>query len=198
MSRRARTRAEQKESTRARLLVVARQLFTEHGYEDTSIAIVCRRARVTHGALYHHFPGKLELFEAVLEDVTREIVVEIHERLGGVSGWARLETAADVYLEKCADPTVIAVLLRDGPRVVSQSRFDQIDHDANEPLVTGLLAEAVSEGVLCPMPVQLFARMLGAAFAEAGSAIAESPNKDETRRTVRALLLTWLEAFRAA
>jgi AcrR family transcriptional regulator len=177
---------------------VARQLFTEHGYEDTSIAIVCRRARVTHGALYHHFPGKLELFEAVLEDVTREIVGEIHERLTSVSGWARLETAADVYLDKCADPTVIAVLLRDGPRVVSQSRFNQIDHDANEPLVTGLLEAAISEGVLCPMPVPLFARMLGAAFAEAGSAIAESTNKDETRRLVRGLLITWLDAFRAA
>lgn len=92
---------------------------------------------------------------------------------------------------------MLAVLLRDGPRVVTQSRFNQLDHDANEPLLTGLLETAIDEGAISPVPVHLFARMLGAAFAEAGSAVAESANKEETRRLVRGLLMTWLGAFRA-
>jgi AcrR family transcriptional regulator len=194
--RKPRTRAEQKEATRARLLDVASQLFTQHGYDGTSVGLVCRKARVTHGALYHHFPGKLELFEAVLERVMREIVRAIDERTRELSGWAKIEAACDVYLEQCSDPTVLAVLLRDGPRVVPEEHFNRMDREANEPLVTGLLQGAVNEKVLEPVPVVLFARLLGAAFAEAGNAILESGGSVATRRDARALLLKWLGALR--
>jgi hypothetical protein len=71
-----------------------------------------------------------------------------------------------------------------------------MDREANEPLVTGLLQGAVNEKVLEPVPVVLFARLLGAAFAEAGNAILESGGSVATRRDARALLLKWLGALR--
>ncbi len=194
--RKPRSRAEQKEVTRARLLEVATRLFTQHGYDATSIGMVCQKARVTHGALYHHFPSKLELFEAVLAEVMQGIVTAIHERTSGTSGWAKIEAACDVYLERCSDPTVLAVVFRDGPRVVPEDRFDEIDRAANEPLVVGLLQSAIDEAVLEPFPVVLFARLLGAAFAQAGSAILESGGSETTRREARDLLLKWLGALR--
>lgn len=194
---RLRTRAEQKDATRARLLSVARQAFTQHGYVETSIGLVCRRARVTHGALYHHFPGKQELFEAVLMDVMQGIVSAIATAIEGRSGWERLVAASDTYLDLCSDPTVIAVLLRDAPRVLPQPRFSELDRDANEPLVVALLEQAMREGVLREAPLVLLARLLGAAFAEAGMAIAESTEPAKTRAAVRELMLQWLGALRA-
>jgi AcrR family transcriptional regulator len=191
-----RTRTEQKDATRARLLSVARQAFTQHGYADTSIGMVCRRARVTHGALYHHFPGKQELFEAVLAEVLGELVTAIAAGVEGRSGWERLVAACDVYLDRCSDPTVIAVLLRDAPRALPPPRFAELDRSANEPLVVGLLEQAMGEGVLRRAPVLLLARLLGAAFAEAGTAIAESETPHDTRAAVRHLLLEWLGALR--
>jgi AcrR family transcriptional regulator len=193
-----RTRAEQKDATRARLLTVARQAFTQHGYADTSVGMVCRRARVTHGALYHHFPGKQELFEAVLALVLGDLVAAIAAGVEGRCGWERLVAACDVYLDKCSDPTVIAVLLRDAPRVLPEPRFSELDRSANEPLVVGLLEQAMREGVLRQAPVVLLARLLGAAFAEAGTAIAESETPAETRAAVRPLLLDWLGALRGS
>jgi len=195
--KRPRTRAEQKEATREKLLQIARRLFTEHGFDGTSIALVTSRARVTHGALYHHFPGKLELFEAVLHDVVRDLISTIREATEPVSGWARIERACDVYLDCCSDPTVRVVFLRDGPRVVPPERFLEIDRAASEPLVTGLIERAIAEGVLRPAPVLLVARMLGAAFAEAGSAIAEADEPDRTRAEAREVLLAWLASLRA-
>jgi AcrR family transcriptional regulator len=194
---RLRTRAEQKEATRARLLSVARQAFTQHGYVETSIGLVCRRARVTHGALYHHFPGKQELFEAVLMDVMQGIVAAIATAIEGRIGWDRMVAASDTYLDLCSDPTVIAVLLRDAPRVLPQPRFSELDRDANEPLVVALLEQAMREGVLRQAPLALLARLLGAAFAEAGMAIAESTEPAKTRAAVRELMLQWLGALRA-
>jgi AcrR family transcriptional regulator len=160
--------------------------------------MVCRRARVTHGALYHHFPGKQELFEAVLGEVLTELVGAMTAGVEGRSGWERLVAACDVYLDQCSDPTVIAVLLRDAPRVLPQPRFNEMDREANEPLVVGLIEQAMREGVLRQAPVVLVARLLGAAFAEAGTAIAESEPTQRlaTRAAVRELLLAWLGALR--
>src|SRR5439155_248200 len=54
-------------ATRGHLLEVATGLFTDQGYEQTSIEDVLRTAGVSRGSLYHHFAGKDRLFEAVVE-----------------------------------------------------------------------------------------------------------------------------------
>jgi AcrR family transcriptional regulator len=51
--------------TRRALLEAARQVFTEQGYAQTSIADVVERAGSSVGSLYHHFGGKSELFLAL-------------------------------------------------------------------------------------------------------------------------------------
>ena len=55
------------EATRAALVEVARAEFAERGYADVSIEQIVQGARVTRGALYHHFEDKRALFRAVLE-----------------------------------------------------------------------------------------------------------------------------------
>ena len=56
-------------STKRALVDVAEELFTEHGYAATSLDAIVAGARVTKGALYHHFSGKQALFEAVFDRV---------------------------------------------------------------------------------------------------------------------------------
>src|SRR5258705_6752952 len=60
-----RTQAERTEATTAALVDAARDLFARDGYETTSLDAVAGRAGVTKGAVYHHFDGKRQLFEAV-------------------------------------------------------------------------------------------------------------------------------------
>ncbi len=54
-------------STKRALVDVAEELFTESGYAATSLDAIVAGARVTKGALYHHFSGKQALFEAVFD-----------------------------------------------------------------------------------------------------------------------------------
>ena len=56
------------------LVEVAEGLFTEHGYANTSLDAIVAGARVTKGALYHHFSGKQALFEAVFERVETDAI----------------------------------------------------------------------------------------------------------------------------
>jgi AcrR family transcriptional regulator len=54
-------------ATKNRLIVAARDLFWEHGYEATSLAEVVQKANAKTGSLYYFFKTKEELLLAVLD-----------------------------------------------------------------------------------------------------------------------------------
>jgi AcrR family transcriptional regulator len=54
--------------TRRGMLAAAREVFTERGFADASVADVVERAGSSVGSLYHHFGGKAELFLALWKD----------------------------------------------------------------------------------------------------------------------------------
>src|SRR5215210_5941798 len=64
-----RTQEERRTATRRALLCAARELSAEGGYHATAAGEVVRRARLTCGAMYHHFEDKRDLFRAVVEEV---------------------------------------------------------------------------------------------------------------------------------
>ncbi len=53
------------EQTQRALLAAAREVFTERGFTEASIAEIVERAGSSVGSLYHHFGGKSELFIAL-------------------------------------------------------------------------------------------------------------------------------------
>ena len=58
-------REEYSEATRTALLDAAAEAFAAQGFARTSVDDIVRRARLTKGALYHHFKDKTAVFEAV-------------------------------------------------------------------------------------------------------------------------------------
>lgn len=54
-------------SSREAILQAAQHLMTETGYEKTSIAMICQRAGLPVGSLYHHFGSKAALLAEVVE-----------------------------------------------------------------------------------------------------------------------------------
>jgi AcrR family transcriptional regulator len=192
------TRADQKAATREKLVRVARRLFTRNGFSGTSIGQICAAARVTHGALYHHFPGKTEIFAAVLDELHREVAAAVSEAAAKETGFAQVEAAFDAYLGACTDPSFRAIVLRDGPSVLSRADFDRVDHGVNAPFVTGLLERWIDEGIFRPLPVELTARVLGGAFAEAGAAIAEAERPAHVRRELAGVFALLVHGLRAS
>ena len=62
-------RSQHVEATRRAVLDAARSLFGRKGYAQTSVDEIAAAARVTKGAVYHHFAGKEALFRAVHAEV---------------------------------------------------------------------------------------------------------------------------------
>src|SRR5262252_8627816 len=79
----ARQDARSRGDTRARIQQVAIELFTEHGYEGTSLREIAERLDVTKAALYYHFRSK--------EDIIESLVQDFHEQMDELIAWARLQ-----------------------------------------------------------------------------------------------------------
>ncbi|MFD0967687.1 TetR/AcrR family transcriptional regulator [Plantactinospora endophytica] len=67
--------------TRSRIQTVALELFTEQGYEKTSLREIAERLGVTKAALYYHFKSK--------DDIVDSIVSDRIDRLDKLLEWAR-------------------------------------------------------------------------------------------------------------
>lgn len=53
-------------ATIANILNAAQKLFVSKSYTDVTMADIAKAAQVTKGALYHHFSGKEDLYQAVI------------------------------------------------------------------------------------------------------------------------------------
>ena len=71
---------------RKQLLGAAREVFVAQGYHAAAMDEIAERAGVSKPVLYQHFPGKLELYLALLDESVAELV-------GAVS--AALESTTD-------------------------------------------------------------------------------------------------------
>src|SRR5215470_4591938 len=60
---------------RERLVVAAVDLFTEQGYDATTVAQIAERAGVTKSTFFRHFPDKRELLVAGQETL-RQLLIE--------------------------------------------------------------------------------------------------------------------------
>jgi AcrR family transcriptional regulator len=59
--------------TRARLLAAAKEIFEEHGFLEARITDISERAGLSHGAFYHHFDSKEQVFREVAETLDDEL-----------------------------------------------------------------------------------------------------------------------------
>jgi AcrR family transcriptional regulator len=190
------TQADRSEATRAALIAAARALFAERGYAAVSTAEIVDRARVTRGALYHHFKDKRALFEAVHEQLEAELVTEIGRGLAGdapARSFELLLAGTDLFLDACDEPAFARIALQEAPSVLGWQRWREIDAQYSMGLITGVLTQGMKTGELRAQPVEPLAHLLLGALGEAGLLIASGV----PRAQVRAALLALLEGLLA-
>jgi AcrR family transcriptional regulator len=66
---------------RKQLLAAAQEVFVAHGYHAAAMDDIAERAGVSKPVLYQHFPGKLELYLALLETHCDAIVQKVRDAM---------------------------------------------------------------------------------------------------------------------
>ena len=182
-----RTQAERSEATRGALVAAARPLFAERGFAGVGTEEIVRAAGVTRGALYHHFDGKRELFEAVYV----RIEVELAERIaagaleaGASSPLEAMRAGAEMFLDACTGAEVQQIVLLDGPSVLGWDRWREIAAEHGLGLIEATLQAAVDAGAIAAQPVRPLAHVLMGALDEAAMLVARSEDPARTRAEV--------------
>ncbi|HTZ85150.1 MAG TPA: helix-turn-helix domain-containing protein [Solirubrobacteraceae bacterium] len=175
-------RRERGAATRERLLAAARELFGERGFEGTSIEAVLERSGVARGALYHHFAGKAELFDAVLEAVNAELAADAAAQArGGEDPLESLRNGARAWLGMALDPAVQRIVLIDPPAVVGWRRWRELDERYWLGGLHADLRRLAREGRVPAEQAEMLAQMLYAALNEASLAIANAEDQEKAR-----------------
>src|SRR5580704_1794145 len=189
-------RAEQVAQTRAALVAAGRQLFGTSGFTATSVEDIARAARVTTGALYHHFPTKAAVFEAVFEQVHAEMLVASAEASAAADGaLEQMAVGFGVFLDRVLEPEVQRILVTDAPAVLGLARFIELDERyALEPAVEAI-EEANAAGLLRVEDPPTLARLLFGTMTRAGLLIASSPDPKATRAAVGVTFRQMLSGF---
>jgi AcrR family transcriptional regulator len=190
-------KAAQSEVTRAALIAAARGLFAERGYAGVGTEEIVRAAGVTRGALYHHFAGKKELFEAVYEDVERQLVEQIAASAisSATDPLEALHAGAQAFLDACEDPAVQRIALVDAPSVLGWEQWREIGLRYGFGLVRATVEAAMDAGLIERQPVDALSHLLLGAIDEGAMLIARADDGGRTREEVGATVKRLLEAL---
>lgn len=184
-------------ATREALVQAALELFTERGYAEVGTEEIVARAKVTRGALYHHFEDKRDLFRAVFERVEGELM----ERVGAWmevadNPWDLMLAGMRSFLDACDEPAVKQIALTDAPAVLGWKEWREIDDDHGLGLTRAVLEGAVAAGVLRPIAVEPMAHLFVAALSEAAFVIAYADRPRKARAEAEQALLQLVEGLR--
>ncbi|GAA3434211.1 TetR/AcrR family transcriptional regulator [Kutzneria kofuensis] len=179
---------------RERLVMAAVDLFTEQGYDATTVAQIAERAGVTKSTFFRHFPDKRELLVAGQETLCRLLTEGIAEAPADASP---LEAVA-AGLERAS--TAMGPMSREiAPRlkaaVAASAELQERDALKSVSLAAAMTAALVARGV--PDPTAALASELGVlAFKRGYAEWSEGDRAPEDG--FAAYLLKALDELRAA
>ncbi|QIK74084.1 TetR/AcrR family transcriptional regulator [Nocardioides piscis] len=197
-------RAQYSASTKRALVDVAQDLFTEQGYAATSLDQIVAGARVTKGALYHHFSGKQALFEEIFQQIEAAADKEIKRSLKGERDpWLKAQAGLRAFLEVVQQPGYRRIVIQDGPSVLGFERFRDQEERSTFATVNQIVHDVLSAGIwhLDEEMLQTFARIFFGALSSAGHTVAASADPAMAAKRVETaigFILTGLQAVEKA
>jgi AcrR family transcriptional regulator len=177
-----RTQAERTEATTAALVDAARELFARDGYDTTSLDAVAGRAGVTKGAVYHHFDGKRQLFEAVfsreIERITTPLAAAYTRKK---DPWDAFKAASLAFLDECVEPGLQRIVLLDAPAAIGWEGIRRLEAPLLE-LMELAISRAVEAGRIAQRPPGPLAHFLFGATCEVAMIVARADDQNVAQR----------------
>jgi AcrR family transcriptional regulator len=184
------------EATRAALMAVARKHFARVGYSGAEIAEIAAEARVTTGAVYHHFASKKGLFTAVAEDLEGEIA-RTAASVAADDPWQRLRLGFEKLIDLCASSAVQRIIFVEAPQVIGPEAWRKIELQYAFGALRKVLTSLREAGTIKPYPIDLIARTLLALLHETAAEVARSKHDPAVRAQVSELVTGIFDVFLA-
>ncbi|RNL63115.1 TetR/AcrR family transcriptional regulator [Nocardioides marmoriginsengisoli] len=172
-------RAQYSASTKRALVDEALKLFTDQGYAATSLDAIVTAARVTKGALYHHFTGKQAVFEAVFEQIEADASAQIRTALKkSKDPWDKALIGLRAFLQIVQDASYQRVVIQEGPAVLGYERFREQEERSSYGLVQEMVRLVLEDSAydLSEDMLETFSRIFFGAMSAAGESVSTAAN----------------------
>ena len=183
---------------RAQLLEAAQEVFVESGYHAAAMDEIADRAGVSKPVLYQHFPGKLDLYCALLDQTSDELVELVRRALASTTD-NKLRVAASIqaYFDFIDSHGAGYRLIFESDltnETAVRDRVDKVSQDCGEA-IAGVIREDTglpdAEAHLLGMALSGMAQVSARFWVGQGSAIP----REEAARLVAALSWRGLGGF---
>ncbi len=183
---------------RKQLLAAAQQIFVAQGYHAAAMDDIAERAGVSKPVLYQHFPGKLELYLALLDTHCDAIIAKVRSAmLATPDNKERVKGAVQAYFdfvdhESEAFRLVFESDLRNDPQV--RERVERVEQGCIEAVTDTIISDT---GVSPDSAALLAAGLVGAAGQSAQYWLATGRRipKDEAESLAAALVWRGIASF---
>lgn len=191
-----RLRSQHVDATRRAVLAAARSSFGSKGYAQTSVDEIAAAARVTKGAVYHHFAGKEALFRAV----HAEVEAQAQARATGAAHPQELPidqivAMVDAYLDVALDEEVRRITLIDGPAVLGLEPAGPAGQDAGHLALRSFIATAIGQDQIVDLDPDVLAHLVRGLALLGGLLVARAGDPSVTRATLGQALDAMLRAL---
>ncbi|MFH8135761.1 TetR/AcrR family transcriptional regulator [Pantoea osteomyelitidis] len=176
-------------STPERVLIAARQCFSINGFHSTSMKTICKTCDISPGTLYHHFPSKEALIQAIIQEDQERALVHFREPIAEEKLVDYLvESFLKVTEEDKAQRALVVEIMAEGMRNAEVATMLEEKYLAITALITERLREARQAGVIgtavdLPCAARLLLTMTYGAIADA-DALGQS-NRDTFSATLK-------------
>lgn len=104
---------ERARKTREIILATSAALFARNGYALTTVAVICTSGHFSSGALHFHFPTKMNLANAVIEEGQQQLQAKSHYLLDSdLSGLRAMLLMTETYAHELATNPLVAAGVR--------------------------------------------------------------------------------------
>ena len=194
----ARPRGRPDEGARESLIEAATELFIEKDYGAVGTEEILRRARVSRGALYHHFPSKLDLFRAVFQASEARVVERIALAAAEAAGpFEALVLASRAYLREAETSEELRRIgILQSRAVLGWEGWRDVASRLGLGLAEASLAAAMDAGEIRRRDLRTTAHVVLAALIEGATLVATAEEPARVRADVEQVAMDLLHGLR--
>lgn len=149
-------------NARDRILDDAARLFARDGYDGTSLGELATSVGVTKAAIYHYFPNKQEIYEAIivrtLEGLRRHVSQATAETAGPEEALSRFMTAHADFFEDHYDGFLTMLVGYGGMENVVMIAEAQKLRDEHEQALRQIIADGLAKGAFRAVDIDVTGR----------------------------------------
>ncbi|WP_084653304.1 TetR family transcriptional regulator [Nocardioides insulae] len=177
---------------RAQLLESALEVFVAQGYHAAAMDDIAERAGVSKPVLYQHFPGKLDLYLALLERSSETVIDAVRRALASTDdNKLRVAATVDAFYEYVASDSGAFRLVFESDLTSEDAVRAQVDRVTTE--CSTMVAEVIAEDTGLPAHAALLlaSSLVGMAQVSARFWLADGNGLDRASAAALVSGLAW-------